>query len=312
MKSSINIQPVKNNSEIHNERLKEFDYVRKDLSHLNVSWKIDSIENRLTLIKSRYFESVGQKMQSKSTPIREGVFLIKPGTTMQDCKSMSDELESKFGIKAFQIHLHRDEGHYNAETKEWKPNLHGHILFDWTDINTGKSIKLNKNDMAKVQTIVAESLGMERGVSSDKVHLNSLQYKSTKLQTELEQLKEHFKKLGEIRKELKNAASTKLEKNKLGLVNIDKTIQNIESLMLENKMLNNNILKLKVSLGDLRKENENLNRFKTLAAQARHDIFKAITNNESRPDLLKKYDLVERFRREMMPKKSTQDKGRSI
>ena len=31
-KASIHINPIKSSSEIHNKRLKDFDYIRKDLS----------------------------------------------------------------------------------------------------------------------------------------------------------------------------------------------------------------------------------------------------------------------------------------
>ena len=59
-------------SEIHNFREKELDYVRPELSHLNESWVGDSISHRLESAKQRYFDTVGQKMQTKAAPIREG------------------------------------------------------------------------------------------------------------------------------------------------------------------------------------------------------------------------------------------------
>lgn len=40
-----------------------------------------------------------------------------------------------------------------------------------------KSLKLNRNDMAEMQTITAEVLGMERGKSSEKQHLSAIQFK---------------------------------------------------------------------------------------------------------------------------------------
>lgn len=70
----------------------------------------------------------------------------------------------RFGIEAFQIHIHKDEGYMNA--KQWTPNLHAHVVFDWTQPN-GKSVRLSRDDMAELQTIASETLGMERGVSSD-------------------------------------------------------------------------------------------------------------------------------------------------
>lgn len=172
--TSINIQPIKSTSEIHNYRLKEFDYVRKDLSHKNESFAVDKVSNVLADIKRRYFETVGQKMQKKATPLREGVVVIDENTTMDELKLLGERLEDKFGIKTIQIHIHRDEGYQNS--KEWKPNLHAHLVFDWTQSN-GKSIRLKPDDMREMQTLVADSLGMKRGVKSDRKHLSAVAYK---------------------------------------------------------------------------------------------------------------------------------------
>ena len=67
---------MKPGSEIHNFREKELDYVRPELSHLNESWVGDSISHRLESAKQRYFDTVGQKMQTKAAPIREGVIAV--------------------------------------------------------------------------------------------------------------------------------------------------------------------------------------------------------------------------------------------
>ena len=83
-KSSINIQPVKAGSEKHNQRLKSYDYVRSELSHLNTSYFKESISLALSRIKQTYQLNTGQKMQKKATPIREGVVLIKENHTADD------------------------------------------------------------------------------------------------------------------------------------------------------------------------------------------------------------------------------------
>ena len=186
--TSINIQPIKSGSEAHNFRLKELDYVNKELTHLNESISQDNIPNRLEKIKIRYTETTGQQMQKKATPIREGVIVIQNETKMEQLKNFAQDCEKKFGINAFQIHIHRDEGHRDILTQEWKPNLHAHIVFDWTDISTGKSCKLNRQDLAEMQTMCANSLGMERGVSSDKVHLNAMQFKAIETEKSILQI----------------------------------------------------------------------------------------------------------------------------
>lgn len=181
------MQPVKGGSEQHNKREKELDYIRPELSHLNEYWEKDTQTDRLENIKSRYLKSTGQKIQSKATPIREAVVVIKSETTMEDLKKLSDAYRQRFGIDTFQIAIHKDEGYPKGE---WKPNLHAHLVFDWTNQKTGKSLKLNRQDMVEMQTITAEVLQMDRGVSSDKQHLTAQQYKSFAEEAKLKKLQE--------------------------------------------------------------------------------------------------------------------------
>lgn len=199
--TSIHVQPVKGGSEQHNKREKELDYVRTDLSHLNEYWEKDTQTNRLENIKSRYLMSTGQKMQAKATPIREAVVVIKPETTMDDLKKLSETYRQRFGIDTFQIAIHKDEGYPQVE--EWKPNLHAHLVFDWTNQETGKSLKLNRQDMVEMQTITAEILQMDRGVSSDKRHLTAMQYKNEAEKAKLKKLQEQKEQEEKKRKQIK-------------------------------------------------------------------------------------------------------------
>lgn len=191
--TSVNVQPVKGGSEEHNKREKELDYVRKDLSHLNQYWESDTQANRLATIKELAKAKTGRTMQAKATPIREGVVVIQESTTMEDLHRLADAYRDRLGIEVFQIAIHRDEGHKGS--KEWKPNLHAHLVFDWTDHSTGKSVKLNRQKMAEMQTITAEVLGMERGQSSEKKHLTAQQFKAAAEAQRAEQLKEQVAEL---------------------------------------------------------------------------------------------------------------------
>jgi hypothetical protein len=176
-KSSINIQPIKNSSEQHNQRLVELDYVlpKEHVKQENDSFITDTVENRFKTISERYQKSVGQKMQRKATPIREAVINLKEGSDMGGLLVLGAKLEKEFNIKPFQYYIHDDEGH--IDNGEVKFNRHAHIVFDWTDTKTGKSLKLDRFDMSKMQDIVADSLDMERGKSSSKIHLTSLEFK---------------------------------------------------------------------------------------------------------------------------------------
>jgi hypothetical protein len=187
-KTSINIQPMKAGSERHNLRHKELSYIRKDLSHLNESWIDPRYEGKSMSevredIARRYKTAVGQKLQKTAQPLREAVVVIDDNTSMEQLRQLAMAMELQFGIKTMQIHIHRDEGHNTTHPsqkgEEWKPNLHAHLCLDWTKPN-GKSLALNQLHMSQLQTLTAEILDMERGVSSDVKHLSAVQYKNKK------------------------------------------------------------------------------------------------------------------------------------
>lgn len=187
--TSIHLRPCKQSSEIHNKREKDLDYVRTDLSQNNEWWSaVSSLGELRSEISAMVKEKTGRKMQAKAEPLREGVVVIQEGTTMEQLQELGRRFQERFGVMPVQIAIHRDEGHWKGE--EWKPNLHAHIVFDWYNHTTGKSIKTSKLDAVEMQTITAEVLGMERGVSSEKKHLESARYKAQARQKEIEQLEQ--------------------------------------------------------------------------------------------------------------------------
>lgn len=210
-KSSIHIVPVKAGSEKHNQREKELSYVRSDLSHLNSSFVIKSIAEAKQFAEKNCKEKTGRTMQAKATPIREGVLLIGQHHTSDDLKKLAVRIEEQFGIKTIQGYCHKDEGHHDKISGEWKPNLHAHMVFDWTDHATGKSIKMNRDDMAELQTVVAQELKLERGVSSSKEHLNAIQYKNQQEQKDLQMIYGFKKGLSDAKTILQQAETIKKE-----------------------------------------------------------------------------------------------------
>lgn len=184
-KSSIHVRPVGAGSEQHNQREKELNYVRADLTSENSFYKLQSIADAKREVKENYQKHTRQKLQAKATPIREGVLLISKDHTAEDLKRVAQKLEQRFGIRTIQAYCHKDEGHYDKITKEWQPNYHAHMVFNWTEKNTGKSIKMNREDMAEMQTIVANELGLERGEKSTKRHIESTRYKAMKEENDL-------------------------------------------------------------------------------------------------------------------------------
>ena len=218
-KSSIHIQPVKANSETHNLRLMDYKHVEKDLSIHNYSW---GTENKISEIRKEineiYQKKTGQRMQRKATPIREGVFLIEAHHKNEDVLKVVQKIGRKYGIKPLQLHIHRDEGHHKSvESGEegWKPNLHAHVIFEWFNRDTGKTVKLDRKAMSDMQTDFAIALGMERGKKSLKTHLNAFEYKIKLAEEKLQEIqKKEFDLNAEIQF-LENEKLTPREKTKL-------------------------------------------------------------------------------------------------
>lgn len=208
--TSIHFQPVKPGSEEHNKREKELDYVRKERSSMNEYWQKDSQAARLADIAETVKKKTGRKMQAKATPIREAVVVIEDTTTMDDLQNLAKRLQERFGIEVFQIAIHKDEGYKNSK-QQLKLNLHAHLVADWTDHRSGKSLKLGRNDMAEMQTICAEVLGMERGKSSEKQHLSAIQYK---IKAEEERAKRAEEENRKTAQELKEARAKKAKAEK--------------------------------------------------------------------------------------------------
>ena len=235
-KSSIHIKPCNiASSEAHNRRTAEYMrnigkskiYIVPELTADNEQWinpDFGSLElqTHYENIKRMVKEKTGRAMQEKErerkgkngriikvagcSPIREGVLLIRPDTTLADVRKFGEECQRRWGITPLQIFLHKDEGHWlngqpKTEDKEsfqvgsrwFKPNYHAHVVFDWMNHETGKSRKLNDEDMATMQTLASDILLMERGQSkavTGKEHLERNDFIIKKQKAELQRIEE--------------------------------------------------------------------------------------------------------------------------
>ena len=194
-------------------------------------------------IKRMVKEKTGRAMQEKErerkgkngkiikvagcSPIREGVLLIRADTTLADVCKFGKECQRRWGITPLQIFLHKDEGHWisgQPETgdkesfqvgeKWFKPNYHAHIIFDWMNHDTGKSRKLNDEDMTEMQSLASDILLMERGQSkavTGKEHLERNDFIIEKQKAELQRMdaaKRHKEEqIGLAEQELKQVKS---------------------------------------------------------------------------------------------------------
>lgn len=202
-------------------------YVVSKLSTDNEQWVnpdfgTTELRTHYDNIKRMVKEKTGRAMQEKErerkgkngkiikvagcSPIREGVLLIRADTTLADVRKFSEECKQRWGITPLQIFLHKDEGHWlsgqpEAEDREsfqisgkwFKPNYHAHIVFDWMNHDTGKSCKLNDEDMTEMQSLASDILLMERGQSkteTGKEHLERNDFIIKKQKAELQRIEE--------------------------------------------------------------------------------------------------------------------------
>ena len=207
--------------EDHNERkknylkkLKELGYnlyFFQELTRFNRSWvnkryADKTVAQHFRDMCARYKEKTGQapqlqdreRIDKKSgkkkiiagwSPIREGCPPIKKDTQIKDFAPFVEWLRSH-GLDVIRIDLHHDEG-YEDEDGIRKMNHHAHIVIDWTDHITGKTIKLDKKDMEEMQTVLADSLGMERGTpkaDTGLIHEGHAEFREKKAANHLKKL----------------------------------------------------------------------------------------------------------------------------
>jgi len=244
MKTSINFKVVKSDSETHNFRKKTFDYIRKDLTPKNEYWMEQKIADRIQKIEAYCKEKSGRKLQKNAMPVREAVVVIKEDTTMLELQNLAKRLEEELDIRVFQIAIHKDEGHTDKDTKEWKPNHHAHLVADWQDLKTGKTLKHQSFHYSKMQDLTAECLNMERGISGSRGRLEAIEFKIQQKEEDLKVLEERYDLMKSEMGSKKSEDLVVKENDFLGfkkiktdktIANYDKAIRNYKSTILRNK-----------------------------------------------------------------------------
>ena len=185
-------------------------WINPHLGDYDLQTHYDNIKQMVKAKTGRAMQEKERERKTKSgkivkvagcSPIREGVLLIKSDTTLEDVRRFGEECQQRWGITPLQIFLHKDEGHwlggepapddkesFQIDGRWFKPNYHAHIVFDWMDHDTGKSRKLNDDDMMQMQTLASDILSMERGQSkteTGKEHLERNDFIIEKQRAEL-------------------------------------------------------------------------------------------------------------------------------
>ncbi len=236
MKTGIKFKPCNvGTAEAHNRRDRAYceavarkfghTYFWDEYRHLNQSWRNPSyakplpelLEDMKVLVKQKTgramqckpVETTDRKTGKKKTrsgcsAIREGCPPIKPDTRIEDFEPFVKWLNS-YGISVISIDLHHDEGHADPDTDDLRQNHHAHIIVDWLNHETGKTVKIDSNVCKEMQTVLAESLGMERGTPKEDTGiegLSAIEYKEKMATAHVRQLKQEQQELENRKSEL--------------------------------------------------------------------------------------------------------------
>jgi len=93
--------------------------------------------------------------------------VIEDRHTLADLYQLGEVFEKKYGWRAVQIAIHRDEGYVEEDGNKKKYNYHAHMVFMMVDENgiyRFKKRDFGKKALSELQTVTARVLGMNRGI----------------------------------------------------------------------------------------------------------------------------------------------------
>lgn len=139
-----------------NEQFINFASRRCDLEKTAEYWQSSSYADKMSAIEKAYEKIRGYMPNSNNRLIREGVFLIKGSTRMEDIVGIVEPVRQKFKIECFQIAIHRDVNE-------------AHLLFSWLDDGGwyASGVVMNRTDMTKLSVYILRKLHLPRPACAD-------------------------------------------------------------------------------------------------------------------------------------------------
>lgn len=233
-KSSINFQKVNIHAFKHNAREEEkkantiFEEYTKD-NEFNIGSKeaLSKFNEMYKIAKENRLEKGLNKTADKKNTLWEAIVNLKTEHKLDDILELAKKIEKETGFQTIQVAIHKDEGQ-EKEGKLIRKNHHAHISFFTLEKETGQQMyrreHMNRTKLIKLQDIVAEHLGMERGEKGSKAkRLGHKEYKAVMKEKEeyIEKLRVLKLAVNNQREELKDQKATRPEYAKLEQVNKD-------------------------------------------------------------------------------------------
>ncbi len=137
--------------EYHIESIIEFSPYQKDLRKYRESWIGCSFAEKKEEINEYIYSHRGAYPSKNMRNIREGVFMAKADTTMEDLQSLATIIKKEYGIDCFQISI---EGAKKGQVRV-------HMLFDWYDRENKKVLKLSTTHIANLSVLILHELNLQ-------------------------------------------------------------------------------------------------------------------------------------------------------
>ncbi|MDA3054950.1 MULTISPECIES: hypothetical protein [unclassified Campylobacter] len=266
-KANANCQPRQSQNFWHDTREEEEKLKAKSIkdiySELNeYSCSAEQMQKREDEIMAQtiqnYYERTKQRIQAKNYK-QSMVITLNAEHTLADVERVADKVCKEFGWQYIGSAVHRDEGHFYTDEngkKCFDPNLHAHIEFITLNEKGIQCFRARqKRDIGKrLQTIVADELGMERGfdysANGEKAPkgLSSQQYamKMKDLQKATEEKDLTIKELQQDK-----------EKDKLTIKELNETIKDLRGQLQENHATRADYAKLEQEVKKIREAIKN-------------------------------------------------------
>lgn len=125
-----------------------------DLDRTEEFWQCDTVDVRWDAIMDNIVKVTGLSASKNMQPLREGVFLVKDSTTIDDLRGMADLIKQWYKIDCFQISIDR-----STNT--------AHMLFDFNDREKAKSVVINRSQQIALSVMILRYLHLPRPKGSE-------------------------------------------------------------------------------------------------------------------------------------------------
>ena len=125
-----------------------------DLQQTPEYWQQESYQERSEATVNTIVDLTGFPPSPNMKYIREGVFGIKPDTTMEELRELAARIKESCVIDCFQIAIDREKNEC-------------HMLFDWYDRNNVKAYHLYKSKQISLSVLILRVLDIPMQLLSD-------------------------------------------------------------------------------------------------------------------------------------------------